>query len=303
MKTPPRIGFALALLTGNPRADRVVPPSGHTATLTGLTAAAMAFLAVFAMALSLATGHLADRWAGALAKSATIRLSAPSEQMQTQTARVLEVLSTTPGIDFARAMTSEETKALLEPWLGPDLPIESLPIPQLIEITEADAGFDAEGLRLRLAAEAPGATLDDHARWRVPLVASANRIRAIGLLSLALIGGAMAAMITLAAQAALAANGQVIRTLRLVGAQDSYIARAFVRRFTLRTLLGAGAGTGAAMIILALMPAAAEEGGFLTGLGFTGYGWLWPFTIPPFAALTAFFATRAAALRTLRTIR
>jgi hypothetical protein len=54
--------------------------------------------------------------------------------------------------------------------------------------------------------------------------------------SLGLIAGAMAALITLAAQAALSANAPVIRVLRLVGARDAYIARAFVRRFTVRAL-------------------------------------------------------------------
>ena len=52
----------------------------------------------------------------------------------------------------------------------------------------------------------------------------------------------MAAMITLAANAALATNAQVIRVLRLIGARDTYIARAFVRRFTLRALSGAAVG-------------------------------------------------------------
>ena len=42
--------------------DRVVPPSGFTAQLSLLTSGAMAFLAVFAMALSFATGRLADQW-------------------------------------------------------------------------------------------------------------------------------------------------------------------------------------------------------------------------------------------------
>ncbi len=61
-------------------------------------------------------------------------------------------------------------------------------------------------------------------------------------------------MITLAAQAALAANDPVIRVLRLIGARDSYIARAFVRRFTLRALAGAALGTLAGM--MAVFPAA-----------------------------------------------
>ena len=288
---------------GGSAADRVVPPTGFTARLTLLTAAAMAFLAVFALALSLATGRLADRWSDALARSATIRISAPAEQLEAQTRAVLEVLSTTPGIESYRALDADEMKALLQPWFGPDLPVDALPLPQLVEITETTEGIDAEGLRLRLAAEAPGALLDDHTRWRRPLVAAAGRLRLLGLLSLVLIGGAMAGMITLAAQAALAANAQVIRTLRLVGARDAFIARAFVRRFTLRGLAGAAVGTALGMAAVAALPAAEEAGGFLTGLGFTGAGWLWPLVIPVLAALVAFFATQFAAFRVLREVR
>lgn len=293
----------LALLAGDPRTASVVPPSGFTATLTVFVAAAMAFLAVFALALSLSTGRLADRWSGALARTSTVRISAPADQIDRQTRIVLDVLETTPGIEFARPLTDDETRALLEPWIGPDLPVETLPIPQLIELTEAEDGFDADGLRLRLEAEAPGAILDDHSRWREPLVASAERIRTLGLLSLVLISGATAAMIALAAQAALAANGQVIRTLRLIGAQDSFIARAFVRRFTLRALGGACAGMLVAAVSIALMPRAGDEGDFLTGLGFAGVEWLWPLAVPPLAAVVAFLATRLAAFRTLRGVR
>jgi len=94
----------------------------------------------------------------------------------------------------------------------------------------------------------------------------------------------------------------VIGALRLVGARDVYIARAFVRRFTGRALQGAVLGTVLAMVAVALMPSADAAGGFLTGLGFSGAGWLWPLIVPPFAALAAFWATRTAALRVLRGI-
>lgn len=281
-------------------ADRVVPPSGHTARLTGFTAAAMAFLAVFALALSLAAGRLADRWQASLANSATVRISAPAGQMEAQTTAVLEVLRTTPGIAAARALEDSEQRALLAPWFGPDLPLDTLPLPRLVEIAEDGAGIDAEGLRLRLAAEAPGAVLDDHTRWRRPLVVAAERLRMLAALSLAVIGAATAAMITLAAGAALAANAQVIRVLRLVGARDTYIARAFVRRFTRRAVLGAAAGTAAGMIAVALLPDADAAGAFLTGLAFEGLHWLWPLAIPPLAAAVAFAATRAAAFRVLK---
>ncbi len=282
------------------QADRVVPPSGHTAWLTSFVAGTMAFLAVFALALSLAAGRLADRWSEALERTATIRISAPEEQMETQTRAVLAVLETTPGIGSARALTDEEQQALLAPWFGADLPLDTLPIPRLVELHEEGEGYDAEGLRQRLAAEAPGAVLDDHLRWRQPLAVAASRLRLLGGASILLILASMAAMITLAANASLAANAQVIRVLRLVGARDIYIARAFVRRFTLRALTGAGVGALAGMAAVTLLPSAEAAGGFLTGLGFQGAGWFVPLLLPPIAGTVAFFATRAAALRKLK---
>ena len=290
----------LSLLAGDPQADRAVPPTGFTARLTLLTAGAMAFLAVFALALSLATGRLADRWSQELAQTSTLRISAPADQQEAQTTAALRVLETTPGVASARALTDDEQRALLAPWFGPDLPVETLPIPRLIEIVEEGSGYDPTGLRARLQAEVPGAVLDDHGRWREPLVRAANRLRLLGGVSLLLIAGATAAMITLAAHAALAANAQVIRVMRLVGARDIYIARAFVRRFTLRALIGAAGGTVLGMIAILLLPRTDTAGGFLTGLGFQGWHWLLPLLIPVLAALVSFAATRQAALRTLK---
>ncbi|MFN3937912.1 MAG: cell division protein FtsX [Gemmobacter sp.] len=280
--------------------DRVVPSSGPIAWLTAFTAGAMAFLAVFALALSVATGRLADRWSAALDRTATVRISAPADQIDLQTRLVLEVLATTPGVAVARVLDDAEQQALLEPWLGPDLPLEQLSLPRLVEVIEDGSGLDVQGLRLRLAGEAPGAVFDDHTRWRRPLTVAAERLRLLGLLSLGLIGTAMAAMIILAANAALAANAQVIRVLRLVGARDSFIAGAFVRRFTRRALTGAAAGTLAGMAAVAVLPSADEAGGFLTGLGFAGAGWFLPLMLPPAAAAIAFAATRQAAFAKLR---
>lgn len=282
--------------------DRVVPPTGFTARLTIFTAAAMAFLAVFALALSFASARLADRWAEALARTATVRISAPEGQIEAQARAALAVLETTPGVQSARRLGREEEEALLAPWFGTDLPLDSLPIPVLIEVLEDGAGVDVVGLRARLAGEVPGAVYDDHTRWRAPLVRAAERLRGLGLICLALIGAATAAMITLAAQAALSANARVIVTLRLVGATDTYIARAFVRRFTLRALGGAAVGTVCAMAAVAVLPRADAAGGFLTGLGFVGGQWAIPLLVPPVAAIVAFAATRVAALRQLREV-
>lgn len=288
-----------ALRAGDKQADRVVPPSGFTAQLTLFAAAAMAFLAVFALALSLASGRLAQRWGDELGRTATIRIVAPLDQRAAQTEAALRILETTKGVAKARALTMEEQQELLAPWFGPDLKLDQLPVPQLIEVLEDDNGLDPAGLRLRLSAEVPGAVLDDHGRWRLPLVQAASRLRLLGWVLILLITATVAAMITLAANAALSANAQVIAVLRLVGATDRYIAQAFIRRFTLRALSGAAVGTVLAMFAVLLLPGAQSDAGFLTGVRFQGWHWILPVFVPLLSGVVAFAATGAAARRTL----
>lgn len=290
----------LQLIVGDPQADRAVPPTGMTARLTVFVAAVMAFLAVIAVAVSLTTSRVAGIWAEELAQSATLRLPADPVNADALLLSALEVLETTPGVGTVRALSIDEQRALLEPWFGPDLPLEALPVPQLIEIVADDDGYDAAGLSARLAAQVPGAVLDDHTAWREPLMQAASRVRLIGWSVILLIGATVAAMITLAAQASLAANVQVIRVLRLVGAKDVYIARAFVRRYTLRAGIGAIVGVIVGVVAVLMMPQGDATGSMLVGVGFEGAQWLWPLLIPLLAAIVAFFATRAAAFRRLK---
>lgn len=283
--------------------DRIVPPTGFTAQLTLFSAGAMAFLAVFALALALATGRLAERWSSQLAESVTVRVSAPIAEQEAQTQTVLNILRTTPGAGQPRLLPNEEVAELLAPWFGPEMPVDALPVPSLIDLPIEGGTFDSDGLRLRLEAEAPGAVLDDHTQWRRPLVSAASRLKFLGVVSLILIAATSGAMIVLAAKAALAANGQVIRVLRLIGARDLTIATAFVRRFTHRAALGAAGGTVLGMGAVALLPNMEAAGGFLTGLGFQGWDWLLPLLIPVIAAAVGFFATRWAALKMLGSVR
>ena len=88
---------SIKILAGDRQADRIVPPTGFTARLTLFTAAAMAFLSVFALALSLASGRLASRWGEELAQSSTVRISAPSDQLASQTQAALRAAPLVSG--------------------------------------------------------------------------------------------------------------------------------------------------------------------------------------------------------------
>lgn len=220
--------------------------------------------------------------------------------MDMQAVAALAAVRTSPGIVSARLLTEQEQRDLLAPWLGSELTLDVLPVPRVIVIEETLEGPDADSLRLRLAGEAPDAVYDDHTRWRRPMVAAAERLRLFGIGALVLIGLATAGMITLAAQAALAANEAIIGTLRLIGARDRFIARAFVRRFTLRALGGAMVGTVIAGLGLLFMPDVATEAAFITRLGPQGAQWAFLLLVPVIAAATAYFATQLAAFRALR---
>ena len=211
-----------AALQGGQIAARLVPTGGPGAWVTGAAAAAMAFLAVFALALGRAADRHAGRWSATLERSATRKIAAPADQMARQTEAALAILGQTPGIESARLLADAEVADLLAPWLGEGAPLGTLDLPRLVAITATPGeGFDAEGLRLRLAAEVPGASLDDHARGRLPLMAAAAHLRLLAVAAVGMTGLAMAAIVALAASAAIAANVQVVRVLRLVGARDS----------------------------------------------------------------------------------
>jgi cell division transport system permease protein len=290
----------LSRLFGSGAAARLVPPGAASGLSIGVVAAIMAFFAVLVLALALATGRLAVSWSGELAGTATLQVVAPPEVVEEQARAALEVLRTTPGVSAVRVIEVEEQRALLAPWFGADTALDALPLPLLIEVEIDRDRLEAESLVLRLRAEAPGAVFDDHSAWRAPLIVTAERLRLFALACLGLMALALAAVLSMAATAAIAANGRVIQTLRLVGARDGFIASGFTRRFARQATLGAGVGMIAGLALLATLPQASEEGFFLVGIGLVGWHWVLPLLIPPAAGAVAWIATRLATGRNLR---
>jgi cell division transport system permease protein len=142
---------------------------------------------------------------------------------------------------------------------------------------------DIEGLRQTLAAQAPGASLDDHRLWLARLDTMADAIVLFAALLFLLMISAMAMAVGFATRGAMAGNREIIEVLHFVGAADGYISRQFQSHF-LRLGLKGGLLGGA--LAAALFAAAAglsawsrntvggEEIGALFGafsLGMAGY--------------------------------
>ena len=154
------------------------------------------------------------------------------------------------GVRNARIVDREATARLLSPWLGEGLDIDELPVPRLVIVTIDEAAPpEFAGMRSLLAAQVPGATLDDHRTWVDRLVSMARTTVTIGVATLILMLSATVLTVVFATRGAMAGNGHVIEVLHFVGAESGFIAAEFRRHFLLTGMKGALAGGFAATII------------------------------------------------------
>jgi cell division transport system permease protein len=291
-------------LTPEPRPVKPTPlfprGGGGETALFGVMAI-MSFLACLTLALALGAARLAHAWERGLSGQATVQIvEAPGIAMEAQIAGALAVLTDTPAIASARPMTAEESAALLQPWLG-DADLQSVPVPVLIAVTlDPGVELDAEALRTRLTAAAPGASFDDHSRWNAGLTAASSAIAWGAYGVLALIALAAAASVVFAARAALQAHRDVVDVLHLTGAKAGFIAREVQARFF---VLGGGAGlaglAGGALVAAGIALFVVSDAFFMPALTLDWRDALWFAAVPAGAAFIAMATARFTVARFL----
>lgn len=224
-----------ALVTGS----APVIPEATAPHMTLMTAmAAMCYLAVLAIGALLMTSAAVNNWTSQVASEVTVQISAADGiDVDGDTARAARILRETPGVSTATVVPAAEARRLLEPWLGKAAILDDLPVPQLINVSiDKNNPPDLEGLRARLAAEVPSATLDTHRRWQAELVSMAGTLTWLAIAVLTLIAAAAAVLVVYATRAAMEVNREVIEVLYLAGARDGFISREVLWRFFLTGL-------------------------------------------------------------------
>lgn len=282
------------------RETPIAPRAGLIGGLIALVAGAMAFLAVAAIETGLAADRIAGRWTGELSAVATVSVAAPASEIQAVTQAALDVLSVAPGVASARVLSEAENRELLEPWLGRDADVAVLPLPTLIDVALDGPGPDVADIRRQLELAAPGARYDDHAEWRAPLIEAARGLRVAAGFGALMAFSALAAMVAVAAAATLWSDAGVVRTLRLIGAEDRFISRAFERPFAARAAAGALVGALIALAGSSQMPRIEGLDALAAGGAGGGTAWWLLIAAPLLAGLTAALATRVSAYFVLR---
>ncbi len=250
------------------RDGRDVPLGGDASSrflpwITGL----MVYLAVVALAATMILVDAGATWRGGLAGTLTVQIMPDAgdgtESLDARTRAATELLVATPGIGRASVLTNDQLAALLAPWLGAEALTSELPVPRLIDVALAvDADVDTRALAARLAANIPGASLDDNAMWLGRLLALIGAIEAVALIVLALIGLAGVTIVVFTTRSGLAIHEDVVAVLHLIGARDSYIAGQFqvhVLRLALKGGLVGFAFAAATVAMLGVMTRSTGE--------------------------------------------
>ncbi len=284
----------------------LLPEAGAAGAPLTAVIAVMSFLAVLAMASLLMVNRAASEWTSALRSEITVQVKGENaDEIARGVESALRVLRETDGVIEANARSREDSAALLEPWLGQGNVEAFLNIPAIIEVkAEPSLRDNLDLLRNRLAAAAPGAGLDDHARWHDRLSGAARSGQALAFGVFLLVMAAACAISIFAARAGLAANHEIVSVLHLVGATDGFIAAEVQRRFFVLGLRGALIGLAAALAALLLAGLAVRAGGaadnFLPAFQLGGWMILWLAAAPIATCLVTAVTARLTVLKTLR---
>jgi cell division transport system permease protein len=238
-----------------PRFDTpLVPRNSISGRALVAVVAIMTFLASLTIGAVILVGGVAGEWQADVAREVTIQvIPAPGRDTDAIVDKAASVARAFPGIAEVRPYTKEESAKLLEPWLGSGLSLDQLPVPRLIVVkTSSQEAPDLAQLRKLLAAQAPGATLDDHRGWIDRMRTMAGTAVAAGIGILILMIAATVLSVTFATRGAMATNKTVIEVLHFVGAKNGFIAGHFQRHFLMLGLQGGAIGGGAAIALFAL---------------------------------------------------
>lgn len=302
------------LSADKPREAAIVPRQSISGRALVSVIAIMTFLASLTLGGVMLVVAAASEWQSDVSGEVTIqvRLIAGTD-LDASVRKAADIARAMPGVSEVRPYSKEESSRMLEPWLGSGAILDTLPVPRLIVVRvnpKQPPNFAA--LRAALAAQVPGASLDDHRSFAGRLRAMADTAIAIGLAIFALVLAATVLSVSFATRGAMATNRSTVEVLHLIGAKDSYIAAEFQRHFLLLGLKGGAIGGGAAIVVFALLgvmsrtvfgQGAGEEvaamfGGLSLGIG--GYAVVL-LQILVVAGVTA-FASRQVVRTTLRSV-
>lgn len=267
----------------------------------------MVYLAVLIFAGALLLGNIAADWNREMTAGFTVQVppaggDAP-EALEARVAAVTKALTETAGVGEVTVVSPETTARALEPWLGPNIEAQDLPLPRVIEAHFAGPpSVDMTALSERLEKAAPGAVVDNHEFWRDQIVSLVGGLETLAMIAIALIGFTAMAAVVFTTRSSVSIQRDVIEVLHLIGATDDYVAHEFQRQAFWISLSGSASGTVLAVTTLYLLGQLAGnlDTALMPNLSLGGWQSVVLWAVPLIACLIATMTARRTVLAALR---
>jgi cell division transport system permease protein len=301
-----RAGAVGRWFTGGSRVELI--PQGRMSGPMPWVIAIMVAMTAIALAAGLVLGNAVSAAKAEIDGGVTVQIIEPrTEVREGEAARAVSAIKTMPGVAGLRQVPQAELDALIEPWLGTGIATatgSAIPVPALIDVRLKGPATPAQlqALTRRVMPVAPSARIDAQSNWLKPVFDAMVSLQVLAMAIVALLAGALAAAVLLAARSALGANRDTIEIVHLLGGTDAQVARVFQRSIGYDA---AGGGTvGLALALVVILSLGRRFAGLGAGLVDSGSlvwsDWLLLALVPILATLLAMLTARLTVLHALR---
>ncbi len=192
----------------------------------------MVFLLSLVFVGSISLSSSLSQWN--LSSSGRITIELPLHGVQNPESLVETILSTLqriPGVASVKLVYNQEVLKLLQPWVGQVNLLQDLTLPALIDVDmKPEIPPNVPEITAVLRQFAHGIRIEEHNQWQHMFEKLRLSLEIIAYLFISLIAITVMVTITLITRSSLATHASIIDVLRLVGANNSYIAAKFQRR-------------------------------------------------------------------------
>lgn len=283
-------------------------PQGRMSGPMPWVIAIMVAMTAIALAAGLALGNAVSAAKAEIDGGVTVQIIEPRAEIRAaQAARAVEAIKTLPGVAGLRQVPQAELDALIEPWLGTGIAAATgaaIPVPALIDVrlNGPATARQLATIAKRVTPVAPSARIDAQSNWLRPVFDAMVSLQVLAMVIVALLAGALAAAVLLAARSALGANRDTIEIVHLLGGTDAQVARVFQRSIGYDAAGGGAVGLALALVVILSLGRRFEGlgAGLVDNGALVWSDWLILAVVPMLATLLAMLTARLTVLHALR---
>ena len=173
------------------------------------------------------------------------------EESSLRTNKVIAYFENLQGVKKVSVVSNQKIKKLMSPWLGENADLDSIPVPQLLDVKlNSGRTFDYETAAKNLKEIAPYASIDNHGIWLKQLIKTAASLKALSLFILGLVLTIALCSLFYALKTSLRVHQSIVEILHIMGATDDYVAKQYAARAFVVGLFSGAIGTMATFFVL-----------------------------------------------------